>query len=185
MRDTSTYRKVKDILAAASSHSGNVGELADKLYERCQSFYYSKRNEDGEVNSFPCNKSTIRAMIRFCIDLKLLEGEERCSLTDNGKNARLKDKFDYQLQQSVIRFLEDKRLPFDKIEKALDTLPFPHLDALYQYLKPDIAPDEFRKCLFLLSRCGEKDDDNLIKPFSKKLYLTEARKKKVFPKVKK
>lgn len=173
MQRTSTYYKIRDVLAAASTHSGDISALAEELHGNSSSFVYFKRDEDGVAGEHPCAQSTIRRTIRFCIELGLLESEERCVLTEEGQNAREEARFDLQLQQAVLGYLSEHQLEWGTIQDALsDTSSLPHVSALYQRLAPqDLSEDRFRTCFFLLSECGTESGQNIVSPFQKKLYL--------------
>src|SRR5215207_5796349 len=137
MQRTSTYYKIRDTLDAASTHSGNIYQLAEAIHGNSSSFVYFKRDDDGVVREHPCAQSTIRRTVRFCIELGLLNSEERCVLTEEGRNAREEDRFDLQLQQAVLGYLSEHQLDWDTIQDALrDTSSLPHASALYQRLAP-------------------------------------------------
>lgn len=178
MQRTSTYSKIREILNDASAHKGNVAALANYIKGNSDAFVYFKRDRDGVVREHPCNEASIRRKIRFCIRLGLLDSEENCTLTAEGENARMKGRFDLQLQTAVNSFLEKNAVPMTKIESAINKLILPHASALFQYLKPAISEDLFRTCLFLLSECGEEEGQNILKSFEKKLYLTDAKIKR-------
>jgi hypothetical protein len=175
MYKTSTYSKIRAVLDAAALQKGNVSSLAKSIYGKSDAFVYFKRDRDGDVRAHPCDESSIRKKIRFCIRLGLLESEENCALTADGKTALKKGRFDLQLQTAVNTFLQTKGLPIAKINKAIDKLVLPHTESLYQYLAPDLSEPIFRTCLFLLSTCGEDNNQNVLKSFSNKLYLTDAK----------
>lgn len=175
MQKTSTYNKIRDILDAASRQSGNLTALAKSIKGRYDSFVYYKRDRDGTVREYPCDESSIRSKIRFCIRLKLIESEENCTLTQNGKNALTAGRFDYQLQQAVIAYIQVRGITVTKIDSAINKLLLPHVSALYQYLAPDMSEDMFRTCLFLLSECGKDKGENILNSFDKKLYLSESK----------
>ena len=175
MLKTSTYHKIRDIIEAAARHSGGVKELAESMHGKHESFVYYKRDPNGKVNEHPCDTATIRKAIRFCIDLGLLTSEEDCTLTERGKTARNKSRFDLQLQQAVLEYLEKNALPWGKIESAINTTSLPFFLSLYQELSPKISEGTFRSCLHLLTVCGEKSGQNILKHFQKKLYLTDTR----------
>jgi len=173
MQRTSTYYKIRAVLEAASGHSGDINALAEELHGNSSSFVYFKRDEDGAVGEHPCAQSTIRRTIRFCIELGLLESEERCVLTEEGRNAREEDRFDLQLQQAVLGYLSGHQLDWETIQEALrDRSSLPHASALYQRLAPqELSEGRFRTCFFLLSECGADSGQNIVSPFQKKLYL--------------
>lgn len=175
MQKTSTYRKIRDVLTAAAKHTGGIKELAESIYGKSDSFVYYKRDGSGKAREHPCDTATIRRSIRFCIDLGLIDSEEDCTLTDLGKNARVKDRFDLQLQQGVLSYLDKNSVSWQRIESAINKLPLSHVDSLYQYLSPSLSQDLFRTCLFLLSECGEAKGQNILKSFQRKIYLTEAK----------
>lgn len=179
MQRTSTYNKVREIINAASRHKGNVAALANSIKGNSDAFVYFKRDRDGIVKEHPCNEASIRRKIRFCIRLGLVNSEENCTLTAEGENARMKGRFGLQLQTAVNSFLEKNAVPVSKIESAINKLILPHASALSQYLKPAISEDLFRTCLFLLSECGKEEGQNILKSFDKKLYLTDAKIKRV------
>jgi hypothetical protein len=176
MFKTSLYFKIRDTLDATSKHSSAIADLAESIQGEYESFIYYKKDAKGEVKELPCDTSTIRRTIRFCISLGLVTDEEKCALTDEGKRARNKDRFDYQLQQAVINFLEKSKLPMKAITDAIDTtLALPDVESLYQVISPELPFETFRACLFLLSVCGEAKGDNILKSYQRKLYLTDAR----------
>jgi hypothetical protein len=176
MQKTSSYNKIREILETGSKHSGEINELAKSIRENNKAFVYYKRDEDDIIREYPFGLSTIKRKIRFCIELELIRSEEDCTLTDTGRNAIAKGKgrFDLQLQQAIINFLDDKA-PIQDIETAIDELILSDTSSLYKYLAPNLTPEVFRNCLFLLSECGEDTGQNVLKPFDKKLYLTEAK----------
>lgn len=175
MLKTATYYKIQDVISAAANHTGGVKELAESMYDSSKSFVYYKRDAAGHVNEHPCSTATIRKSIRFCINLGLLVSEENCSLTDKGKLARNKSRFDLQIQQAVLAYLEKNSLPWNRIEAAINNTSLPFFLSLYQKLSPRIPEATFRSCLFLLAICGEKNGQNVLKNFQKKMYLTENR----------
>lgn len=178
MNRTSTYRKIRAVLDSAVGHKGNVSSLAKRIHGSSDAFIYFKRDRDGQVREHPCDEASIRRKIRFCIRLGLLEGEDSCVLTENGKTARKRGRFDLQLQTAVNTFLQNNGLPISRINTAIDRLVLPHAAALYQYLAPDLSEELFRTCLFLLSVCGEGNGQNVLKSFNNKLYLTDAKNEK-------
>lgn len=175
MLKTSTYHKIQDIIEAAGNHTGGVKELAESIQGQYESFVYYKRDANGTVEEYPCDTATIRRTIRFCIDLDLLVSEEDCTPTDKGKRALDRSRFDFQLQQAVLAYLENNNLPWSKIEAAIDKIALPIFRSLYQELSPEISENSFRACLHLLTVCEETSGRNILKPFQKKLYLTDAR----------
>lgn len=180
MRENSTYNKIHEIIRRASGHNWSLGRLAESITKNTDAFFYYKRDKDGVVKEFVCDPSTIRRKIRFCIRLGLLDNEDSCVLTPDGKNAisRGIKRFDLQLQLAVINYLANNDVGMKKIETAIEKLMFPDTDALYQYIAPNLQADLFRTCLFLLSECGKDSRQNLLKPYDKKLYLTENKLKK-------
>jgi len=174
----STYNKVYEILKNAEKKAGNISEFAKMIQNSNESFVYYKRDNTGVVHEYPCKLYTIRKKIRFCIQLGLLDDEKSCNLTDLGRNALIEGRFDLQLQQSVILYLEKHDLKFLDIELAINKLILPTTWSLYQSLSPKLSEDRFRTCLLLLSECGEKTDQNLLKKFEKKLYLTDDKLEK-------
>jgi len=176
VQKTSTYYKIRDVLDTASTRSADINELAEALHGNSSSFVYSRRDEDGIVRELPVARDKIRRTIRFCVDLGLLQSEERSILTDAGRNALDADHFDLQLQLSVRDYLSKHQLSWERIEEAIKNLQLPHASALYQELKPkDLNWDRFRICFFLLSECAADSEENLIIPFQRKLYLLRER----------
>ena len=175
MQRTSTYNKIREIIDAAANYGGGISELARAIKGKSRSFVYFKRGDDGVVRQYACDEPTIRRKIRFCIRLGLLEDEKNCTLTSAGRNARLKGRFDLQLQTAINAYLEKRGTPMSEIESAINNLVLPHTAALYQYLTPDISEDVFRTCMFLLSECGKEKGQNVFQSFDRKLYLTEKK----------
>ncbi|HEV7589527.1 MAG TPA: hypothetical protein VGO40_15540 [Longimicrobium sp.] len=176
MNDTSTYRKIRQILTAAQTGSGGIGELAERIQGKYDAFVYFQRGANREVLRRPASISSIRRHIRFCIALGLLKAEDDCSLTTDGQRAASnRERFDLVLRGSILEFLEQSDLSLEEIEAAISRLALPDAASLFADLKPKLPEDTFRTCLFLLSVCGAEDDRNILKPFQKKLYLTESR----------
>jgi hypothetical protein len=178
MIKSSTYNKIYEILNNAEKNIGNISEFAKIIQNINGSFVYYKKDGTGVVREYPCDLSTIRKKIRFCIQLGLLGDEKNCNLTDDGRNALFEGRFDLQIQQSVILYLEKKDLKFSDIERAIDKLILPTPGGLYQFLSTKLSEDKFRTCLLLLSECGEKTGQQLLKKFRKKLYLTDDKLEK-------
>jgi len=177
MQKTSTYYKIRDILDATFQRPGPLKEVADGIHGRYKSFVYSKKDKNGKVREHQCDPATIRRKIRFCIELGLIESEEDCSLTDAGRNARGKGRFDFQLQQAVISYLEQNGAPLAKIESAINALILPDASSVYQFLAPNLDAGNFRTCAYLLAVCGAAKHDNILKSFQNRLYLTDAKLK--------
>jgi len=170
---TATYYKIREVLDTASTNSGGIDELADALHKNKSSFVYFTRAKDGNVSEEPVNENAIKRTIRFCIALKLLKSEEQSVLTEDGQTARETDRFDYQLQQSVLIYLDENHgLTWKRIKEAIDNLRKPHARALYQELAPEnLGWDWFRTCFFLLSVCGVGSRQNILEPSQSKLYF--------------
>jgi hypothetical protein len=174
MQKTSMYYKIRDILDAASKHSGGLKELAKSIKGNYESFVFYRKDSNGVVIEQPCDVDTIKRAIRFCIDLGLIE-KERCVLTHKGRNARKKGRFDLQLQQAIFSYFEANKLKFRDIESAIREFPLPHVDKLYSYLSPSMTETNFRSCLYLLSVCNKETKHNVLKSVQKTLYLTDEK----------
>jgi hypothetical protein len=173
---TSTYRKIRQVLDAASQGGGNIGQLAERIAGSYDAFVYYRRDKDtNQVQQEPVGHASIRRQIRFCIALGLLKDEDDCSLTTSGTRASEDERFDLTLRGAVLAYLERNDLPWEEIQNGIAEHPFPDANVLYGALNPKITEDRFRTCLFLLSQCGAERDQNVLKPYQKKLYLTEAR----------
>lgn len=175
MQKNSTYNKILEILTAAQHNERGIGHLADAIHSNTEAFVYYKREPTRVVGEYPCSRAAIRRAIRFCIALGLIESQRKSSLTDTGRRALVEGQFDAQLQQAILSFLEKNGLPWKGIAHAIAQLPLPDAASLYAYLSPDMKEQVFRRCLCLMSQCGQQAGENLLHSYENRLYLTEER----------
>jgi hypothetical protein len=166
-----TYNKIRQILDTASQSNLGINGLAQSIHDNPNSFIYYRR-VDGQVREYPCQLSTIRDKIRFCIELGFLDNEQNCALTSAGLEAQDADRFGLVLQQALLEYLENNDLPWSRIKSAIEELEYPGPRQIYAELSPSLSEDLFRTCLFLLSQCGADMDQNILNSHVMKIYQT-------------
>jgi len=174
MKNTSIYNKIREIVFVTGNLNTRtkINGLAEIISSKPEFFIYYRRNDRGVVSEFPCHSSTIRQKIRFCIALGLIENEDDCRLTEFGREAQIEEKFDFVLQQRILEFLDKRGVTWDSIKKSIESIPLPSPINLYKNIKPPISFEVFRSCMYLLSICGENNEENILEHFQQKLYLT-------------
>ena len=175
VQKNSTYNKIWEILTAAQHNERGIGHLANAIHGNTEAFVYYKREPTRVVREYPCSRAAIRRAIRFCIALGLIESQRESSLTDTGRQALIEGQFDAQLQQAILSFLEKNGLLWKEIARTIAELPLPDAASLYAYLSPSVKEQVFRRCLCLLSQCGQQAEENILHSYENRLYLTEER----------
>ena len=174
MQTNSTYNKIKEIISTARVHPAEINAFSDRLQKNENAFIYYKR-EGKAVIKAPCSIESIKRNVIFCIDLGLLNNSEDCSLSDDGIEGLSPENFDNILRMTLLAYLEQKEVSWELIEKAIDEIEYVSPKSIYDFLNPQISEEDFRKCLFLLSLCGLKRNENILHGYSKKTYLTDRK----------
>jgi len=175
MPDTSTYAKIRDIVATVRRlRRCGIDNLASELIARASKeengFVYYRKNPRGIVESSPCSEATIRRHVRFCQEIDFLTQETDISLSEAAQRAKSKVDFDTILETQIIDFLARRKITIADVERAIGGTKTSDPETIYGMLADKtISEDKFRSCLNLLSIVGDT-----IVPYRKKMYLVNG-----------
>jgi hypothetical protein len=175
MADTSTYAKMRDIIATVRKMrrctiDALTSDLSAKAAVEANGFVYYRRNARGQVEPNPCTGTTIRKHVRFCQELGILTQDSDLRLSNAARNIKTKADYNTILEVQIIEYLEKCKITLSAIERAINGTKTPDPEAIYDALPDnDVSEERFRSCLNLLSIAG-----NTIVPYRKKIYLIHA-----------
>jgi len=172
MQKTSIYSKLNELLHELSSSTYSQNDFIIRLRDNNNNFVYFLRNSAGDVVTSPCNDVTIRRNIQFSIELGLVADSDPLDLTEQGRRAIQPNRYDDVLRTAILSYLERNDVSWPRLENAIEEVSLPEPGEIYIHLSPPIPESVFRTCLYILSLCGADTDDNIIKPYNRKLYLT-------------
>jgi hypothetical protein len=176
----SNYSKIWDLLTEMVEEDAPIDlfQLAEEIHEtKIESFaIWRPGPEPGAppVKTY-CSPKSIRRLIRFASDLRLVNIEDgrRCSLTPEGRRAQRRDNYGRAMTTQLSVYLREQTgVTYSGIKNTITSIrrpDVPFFETIYDRLSREqelqIGKNRLRMVLYLMERCG------MLTSITRKLYF--------------